>query len=97
MGKKVTKNKYKAVKVTICFVFFAYVGYTLISQQFSLSDKKAQLDAINEQIVQAKEETEELVTLSETVNTDEYIEKVAREELGYAAPDEIIFIDATSK
>ena len=89
--------KYKAIKVTICLVFFAYVGYTLISQQFSLSEKKAQLDAVKEQIVQANAEKEDLVTQSKTVNTDEYIEKVAREELGYAAPDEIVFIDATSK
>lgn len=97
MDKKATKNKYASIKIIICLVFFVYVGYTLISQQFSLSEKKAQLDAVNQQIVQANEEKEELVAQSKTVNTDEYIEKVAREELGYAAPDEIIFIDATSK
>ena len=29
------------------------------------------------------------------VNTPEWIEKYARSEMGYAAPDEIVFIDST--
>lgn len=97
MSKSRVKNKYSAIKAIICLAFFAYVGYTLITQQFSISEKKAQLKAVNEQIVQAQQEKEDLKSQLKTVNTPEYIEKVAREELGYAAPDEIVFIDATSK
>ena len=89
--------KYKAIKVTICLTFIVYVGYTLISQQFSLAERKSQLNAVNEQITQAEKDKEELELQLKTVNTPEYIEKVAREELGYAAPDEIVFVDATSK
>lgn len=97
MEKKVTKNKFATIKVIICLAFFAYVGYTLISQQFSLSERKNQLNAVNEQITHAQKDKEDLELQLKTVNTPEYIEKVAREELGYAAPDEIVFVDATSK
>ena len=97
MSKSRVKTKYSAIKAVICLAFFAYVGYTLITQQFSISETKAQLKAVDEQLTQAQQEKDDLKSQLKIVNTPEYIEKVAREELGYAAPDEIVFIDATSK
>lgn len=97
MNKAKNTSKYSAVKIVICVAFFAYVVYTLVMQQFSISEKKNQLVVVNEQISQAQAEKEDLESQLEIVNTPEYIERVAREELGYAAPDEIVFIDATSQ
>lgn len=95
--KKSKKAKRSLVKYIICFCFFAYVGYTFIMQQIDINNKKAELEAINEQIVVAESEKEALKEEKKTVNTPEYIEEVARTELDYAAPDEIVFIDATAK
>ena len=97
MNKAKNTSKYSSVKIVICVAFFAYVVYTLVMQQFSISEKKNQLTVVNEQISQAQAEKEDLESQLEIVNTPEYIERVAREELGYAAPDEIVFIDATSQ
>ena len=60
MSKSRVKTKYSAIKAVICLAFFAYVGYTLITQQFSISEKKAQLKAVDEQIVQAQQEKKDL-------------------------------------
>lgn len=97
MSKTKSKKKYSTIKLVISLLFFAYVGYVLIVQQFSISEKKSQISAIDDEITQATKENEYLDSQLKIVNTPEYIEKVAREELGYAAPDEIVFVDATSK
>ena len=95
--KKSKKARRSLIWFVICFCFFAYVGYTFIIQQININNKKAELDAVNEQIVAAEAEKEALEKEKKTVNTPEYIEEVARTELDYAAPDEIVFIDATAK
>ncbi len=95
--KKSKKGKRSVIKYVICFCFFAYVGYTFIIQQININSKKAELEAINEQIVIAESEKEALEDEKKKVNTPEYIEEVARTELDYAAPDEIVFIDATAR
>ena len=89
MSRKKNKNmKRSFVKYALCFSFLAYVGYTFIAQQIDINSKKAELDAVNQQIVEAE---------AKTVNTPEYIEEFARTELDYASPDEIVFVDATAK
>lgn len=95
--KKKQRNNYSLIKTVIFVAFIAFFGYTLITQQFAISEKKAELKSVNSQIEQAQAEKDELDQRLKTVNTPEYIEKVAREELGYAASDEIVFMDAASK
>lgn len=97
MAKRTKRNRQYYVRILVFVSFFVYIAYTLINQQFSINAKKEQLKAINEQIVCAESEREELDEQLKTVNTPEYIEKVARHELGYALPDEIVFVDASSK
>ena len=94
--KKNDKTNYSLIKAIVCFVFVIFFGYTLITQQFTISSKKAELKDLDQQIKQAEAQQAELNEQLKTVNTPEYIEKVAREELGYAAPDEIVFMDATA-
>ncbi len=97
MSKKNSKKfKRSAIKYVICFSFLAYVGYTFIAQQFVINSKKAELEAINAQIAEAEAEKKALEEKAKMVNTPEYIEEFARTELGYASPDEIVFIDATA-
>ncbi|MEE1043067.1 MAG: septum formation initiator family protein [Clostridia bacterium] len=96
-AKRNKKTRHSVIKYIICFGFFAYVGYTFIVQQIAINNKKAELEAINEQIVVAESEKEALIEEKKTVNTPEYIEEVARTDLNMAAPGEIVFIDATAK
>lgn len=98
MSRKKNKNmKRSFIKYALCFSFLAYVGYTFIAQQIDINSKKAELDAVNQQIVEAEAEKKALKEKAKTVNTPEYIEEFARTELDYASPDEIVFVDATAK
>ncbi len=97
MGKKNSKKlKRSIIKYVLCVSFFAYIGYTFVSQQVVINGKKAELETVNAQIAEAEAEKKALDKKAKTVNTPEYIEEFARNELGYASPDEIVFIDATA-
>ena len=47
--------------------------------------------------ISAKDVQEEIDNIKQNVNTDEYIEKIAREKLGMIRKDEILFIDVNGE
>ena len=87
------KSNIVSVLVIVCF--FVYVAYTFVSQQIDINNQKAEIEAIDKQIVAERERENALAREIEMVNTPEWIEKYARSEMGYAARDEIVFIDST--
>lgn len=87
---KVLKKIYKKV----LFVLVAcYVITIFISQQKTLNTYKQGIEQCEEQILEAKESQESLMTIQENVNSPEYIEKIAREKLGMYLPNEKVYID----
>jgi len=72
-----------------------YVIYTLYTQQLTLNAYQADADRYKEQIVVAQETKEELNSIKENINSDEYIEDVARDKLGMYLPNERVYIDIT--
>lgn len=50
-------------------------------------------EALASELVEAQADQAELHELQNLIDTDEYIEHVAREQLGMVKPDEIIFED----
>lgn len=80
-------------RVLLCGLLL-YIFVLFLSQQFSLSRLSKESDALDQQIVDAQIEHEQLKAQQEASKTDEYIERVAREKLGYMKPDEKVFIDA---
>ena len=52
---------------------------------------EAQVTELKNQIADEKERSQEIDDLQNYVNTDEYVEDVAREKLGLAFPNEILF------
>lgn len=77
-------------------VMFLYVGYIFIQQQIRLHDLRMEGKEVTAEIEQKQQENEELTHIMDIMGTDEYIEKVARQKLGFVKPDEQVFID-TSK
>lgn len=57
-------------------------------------DKISELEA---QIEYEQQRADEVDELKENVDSDEYIEKIAREKLGMIRKDEIMFIDITGE
>ncbi len=95
--KKNKKSRLSSLRMLVLLVLAVSFLYTVITQGLDARTKKAELKAINQQIAIEEAEKKALSEEAKTVNTPEYIESVARGELGYAAPDEIVFIDATAE
>lgn len=85
--------KVKWKKLLFWGVILAFFGSIFIRQQITISglnDKYAQYE---KQLSQLQEKNAKLTSQLEQTQTDEYIEKVAREKLGLIKPGEILFID----
>lgn len=83
----------KLFRKVLIIVFVIYVSVTLINQQLTImrmEDRKAEL---NEQIQEAKAETEKLNKQLEEASSDAYVEQIAREKLGLIKDGDIIYVD----
>lgn len=92
------KCKKKVVVKTLVRVFFVLLLLSMlaayISNQVTISSKRAELDTLNEQIAQQKTENEEMQRIL-SGDADQITEWVARDSYNYAAPNERIFVDVT--
>ena len=92
------KRKKKVVVKTLVRVFFVLLLLSMlaayISNQVSISSKRAELDTLNEQIDQQKTENEEMQRIL-SGDSAQITEWVARDSYNYAAPNERIFVDVT--
>lgn len=80
--------------LTITLIFGSCI-YTVIEQQIELdeiNEEKEKYTAIYET---EQMEYERLLETKENINSDNYIEEVAREKLGLVMPYETIFVDAS--
>lgn len=90
MKKKIFTNILKKILI---IAFIVYFVFTLIKQQQTLNSYANQKAKYNEDIEVAEDEQEELQKTKDNINSDEYIEKVAREKLGMYYPNEKVYID----
>ncbi len=72
-------------------LFVAFCFLSIIRLQFKNNEVKAQIEDMSQQIAVESDACEELKRLKEQPFDDAYIEQVAREELDYRDPGEIIF------
>lgn len=94
--KKAKKKKFWLVRLA-ALIFIAAIGVQLINIQSQLSNKKQELASLQQQLSTQLEENEELQKTLDTGINDEYVEKIAREKLGYVSPFERVFIDVTQE
>lgn len=87
------KNK-KIYKRILAVVVAIYVILTLASQQKTLNKYSKNINDLNKQIEEQKEYKEELAKKKDDVNSLEYIEQAAREQLDMYYPNENVYIDS---
>lgn len=80
------------LRVSVC-TFAVYIAFTLISMQLDVAAKRRELATLTASVEQQKLENSETQRLLENGDDRAYIEYMAHEKLGYAYPDEKIFID----
>lgn len=86
-------NFNKIYKRLFILVFAIYVIYTFFAQQQTLNAYKAEEQKYADKIEEAKQEQEELIKVKDNLNSDEYIEQIAREKLDMYLPNERVYID----
>lgn len=93
------KKLIRAVVSALLVVFAFYVVFTLVHQQVEISEKKEQLEALNEEIVIQEVKNDELKQVNEFDDSenDAYIERVAREEFDYSKQGERVFINVAGE
>lgn len=95
----VSQNKKKKKKLELDYVriilvaFVVYFAYTFIAQQFSINEYNVKIAGIQAKIDSENDRVEEINTLKTKTNTTEFMEDIARSELGLIKPYEKVFID----
>ena len=90
-----TKDGKFKYSVLIWCVLAIWAVYIIISQQIDLTDKNRQISEISEKIDAAEKEHRELTETRDSLESDEYIEDVARKNHGYAKSNEQVFVDSS--
>lgn len=75
------------------FALAGYFAITLIQLQIEISEKKETLAQVQAQYNEKIAENKELKKVIEGGNEDEYIERIARDSLGYVKPGEKVYYD----
>ena len=74
-------------------VFSIYVLFSIGSLQMQLIDSKNELARLNNERAEKTQKVNELIALLENGTETDFIEKAARERLGYVYTDEKVYID----
>lgn len=92
------KKKTKARLFKLALILLtAIVVIQLISLQNSISQKQQQLVSLETKTSELSAENEQMQQQLDEGVTDEYIEEVAREQLGYVSPFERVFVDVAGE
>jgi cell division protein FtsB len=94
--KNAPKKQSKSFILTLAMILL--VGYfviTIIGHRIAIKDKKDELEQKNQTLQEQYAENERLKSIVDSDDKSEYIEQVAREQLGFGMPDEKVFYDVT--
>lgn len=90
--KRIFRNK-KILKVIIILIVLSYFIYVLIKQQTTLNSYQTEQDYVSSQIQDQQEYKNELADMEANINSDEYIEQIARDKLDMYLPNERVYVD----
>ncbi len=91
--KNVFRNK-KILKIIIFLVALSYFIYIIVNQQKTLNSYKSEQSYVSSQIQDQQEYKNELADMEANINSDEYIEQIARDKLDMHLPNERVYVDA---
>ncbi len=77
----------------ILIVSFCYFGYTFYNQQASIEDRKSQNVLLQRNIHTETVRKQQLIKQKAQINSDEFVEKIAREKLGYVKDGDKKYVD----
>ena len=75
----------------------AYLVVGMVFNQVEIAAKRQQLEAVEQQLEAQQAQNDELSRVLQSGTDEEIVERVARDQLGYAKPNERVFVDMTGK
>ncbi len=90
MSKRKKKSPLAVVSVAVILVYLLFIA---LNQQKLLNMKGLELNRVESRIDDETKLNEELSKEKEMIQSDEYIEKVAREKLGMVKKDQKVYVD----
>lgn len=78
----------------VVFGFFVYFAYTVYDQQLQINSYNSKIETYKADIENKSKLIDYYDNQKDNIESNEYIEDVARESLGYVKPYEKIFVDA---
>ena len=96
INNKINKKKKIRPVMIVLFAFSIYFVYTFIEQQVQINKYDSEIEMYTADIENKRELVNYYNNQKGNTKSDEYIENVARESLGYVKPYEKIFIDANT-
>ena len=73
-----------------------YLAVSFVCAQMEIAAKRQQLENVTQQVETQQAQNEEMQRTVEVDDEASYMERVARDKLGYARPDERVFIDGAN-
>lgn len=89
--RKKRKSSFIVRLSAVCLVLC--LAYTLISTQLRVKSLERNIEQLQRNIVDQRLKNDELAVLLSIEESDEYVERIARDKLGFCYPDEQILID----
>ena len=95
-GKRMKENKNNTKNLIIYLIIFAFVVAVsinaIINQESKKQEIKMQISQYEDELKKLKSEKDELIEQKEKINTDKYIENVARNKLDMFLPNEKVYV-----
>ena len=90
------KKRKLRLKNVLMIAFIVYAAITIVNQQLTIYDlRKAEQNEISK-IEAVRNDNDRLMEMINNATSVEYIEKMAREQLGLVKPGEKVYIDQSS-
>ncbi len=93
---KYIKNNDKKLKIVLLILVCCVMVIKGIMQQPQILENKAEIQRLKQEIEYEKSRQEDIQKMRENIETDEYIERIARDKLGMMKQNEKVFIDASA-
>ena len=87
------KKRKNLLRKIIFLIISIYVIYTFFVQQKTLNAYAKEEENYNKEIAASEDKQNELQAIKDNINSNEYIEQIARERLGMYYPNERVYID----
>ena len=96
MAKPVRKRKFSYILTLASVVLVSFLIVSFANLRSEVKEQQAVLDDLVKQCELQESENAELEQMLEKGSEKEYIERIARDELGYVMPGERVYIDISS-